>query len=50
MLKATLRIESIYLASLHVHRLENYQHGRGHGDMQADMVLEQELRGLHTDP
>lgn len=27
----------------------NYQHGEKHSDMQADMVLECELRSLHLD-
>jgi hypothetical protein len=27
-----------------------YHHGKKHGGMQADIVLEQELRVLHFDP
>jgi hypothetical protein len=29
--------------------LVHYHHGRKHGSMQADMVLEKELRVLHLD-
>jgi hypothetical protein len=28
----------------------DYCHDRKHGSMQADMVLEEELRALHLDP
>ena len=30
--------------------LVHYHHGGKHGSMQADMVLEKELRVLHLDP
>ena len=29
--------------------VHQYHHGRKHGSMQADMVLEKELRLLHSD-
>jgi hypothetical protein len=30
--------------------LVHYHHGRKHGSVQANMVLEKELRFLHVDP
>jgi hypothetical protein len=35
---------------LHFRGLVYYCHGRKHGSLQADMVLEKELRVLHLDP
>jgi hypothetical protein len=50
MKKATLTMENIKLWLAYTFRSSvHYQHGRKHGSMQADMVLE-EPRGLHPDP
>ena len=49
MTKATLTKANIELGLAYSFRgLVHYQHGRKHGNMQADMVLE-ELKVLHCD-
>ena len=51
MIKATLIKENISLGLAYSFRGSvHYHHGRKHGSMQADMVLEKELRVLHLDP
>jgi hypothetical protein len=51
MTKATLMKDNISLRLAYRFRGSvHYHHGRKHGGMQADMVLEKELRGLHFDP
>jgi hypothetical protein len=37
-------------AGLQFQRFIHYHHGRKHGSIQADIVLEKELRVLHLDP
>jgi hypothetical protein len=37
-------------AGLQFRGLVHYHHGRKHGTVQADMVLEKELRVLHFEP
>ena len=50
MTKATLTKANIELGLAYSFRgLVHYHHGRKHGSMQADMVLEKELRVLHLD-
>jgi hypothetical protein len=50
MTKATLIKENIELGLAHSCRgFVHYHHGRKQGSVQADMVLEKELRGLHLD-
>jgi hypothetical protein len=49
--KATLIKENIELGMVYSFRGSvQYHHGRKHGRLQADMVLETELRVLHLDP
>jgi hypothetical protein len=48
---AILIKENIYLGLAYRFRaLVHYHHGGKHGSLQADMVLEKELRVLHLDP
>ena len=48
MTKATLIKENIYLGLAYSFRgLVRYHHGGKHGSIQADLVLEKELRVLH---
>jgi hypothetical protein len=50
MTKATLIKENIYLGLAYSFRgLVRYHHGGKHGSIQADLVLEKELRVLHLD-
>ena len=50
MTMATLIKDNIELGLAYSFRgLVHYHHGRKHGGMQADMVLEEELRALHLD-
>ena len=50
MTMATLIKESISLGLAYSFRgLVHYHHGKKYGGMQADMVLEKELRALHLD-
>ena len=50
MTTATLIKENISLGLAYSFRgLVHYHHGRKHGSVQADMVLEKELRVLHLD-
>ena len=42
--------ECLIRAGLQFRGLVHYHHGRKHGSVQADMVLEKELRVLHLDP
>jgi hypothetical protein len=44
-IKENISLELVYNFKGSVH----YLHGRKHGSIQADMVLEKELRVLHTD-
>ena len=51
MTRATLIKNFVFIGSgLRFRGLVHYHHGRKHGSMQADMVLEKELRVLHLDP
>ena len=48
---ATLIKENIELGLAYISRdLVHYHYGRKHGSLQADMVLEKELKVLHLDP
>ena len=46
----TYKRKHLVRASLQFISLAHYHHGGKHGGMQADMVLEKELRVLHLDP
>ena len=51
MTKAALIKENISLGLAYRFRgLVHYHHSETHGSIQADMVLEKELRALHIDP
>jgi hypothetical protein len=51
MTKATLIKENIsFGVGLQFRSLVRYHHGGKHGGMQADMILEKELRILYLDP
>jgi hypothetical protein len=50
MITAALVKENIELGLAYSFRgLVHYPHGGKHGSIQADMVMEKELRGLHLD-